>query len=259
MSDLSEEVKEKIKELEDQSNEVEELFIKLLGDIGLKQSAFAGMGPGWAAPSDDLVRVHRKLQRKYETWYSSAKPLIQEYSRDRLDQYEECYEDFRSWIELDDDHARNDKEKATTLGLIPFNAQRDILSAVPNRVENEKLRARKQISRKITGDELQHARELFDQEHIRAAGVIVGVALERHLLTLCENSEQELEFEFMDGISSLAQTLNEAGEINDDDKRLLDHLSGLRNKCAHKDEEDPTKSEAERLLSEAGKFISETG
>lgn len=70
-------------------------------------------------------------------------------------------------------------------------------------------------------------------DHIRAAGVITGVALERHLITLCESSSEELDFGYMDVITSLAYTLNEAGEITDDDKRSLDYLAGIRDNCSY--------------------------
>lgn len=122
-------------------------------------------------------------------------------------------------------------------------------------MESEQLRVTKRISERITGDEVQYARTLYEDNQPRAAGVIAGVALERHLLTLCETSSEELDFGFMDGISSLAQTLNEADVISDDDKRLLDHLGGIRNKCAHANGDEPTTGEVGRLISEASDFI----
>jgi hypothetical protein len=134
-------------------------------------------------------------------------------------------------------------------------SQMNLLASIPAKIRSERLTIRRQISNKITSDEIHRAKSLFNDGETRIAGVLAGVALERHLLTLCESSNQELEFGYMDGIASLAQTLSNAGEISNDDQRLLEYLGGIRNNCSHANEGEPEPEEVDRLLTEAEQFI----
>jgi hypothetical protein len=59
----------------------------------------------------------------------------------------------------------------------------------------------------------------------------------------------------MDGITSLAQELSNANEINDDEQRKLEYLAGIRNNCSHATDEEPEKREVERLLNQSDEFI----
>lgn len=254
-AELSDAVEDRIEKLINDSDQIETLFENLMRGIGLKTTDVIGAGPWWAGPTDELSETQREAQQKYELWYNSARPLISEYATGRIGQFDECYEEFKSWLELDDEHARQDSAKAISLELNSFDTQRNTLRAIPNSVESEQLRATKRISERITGDELQYSRDLYEGDHLRAAGVVAGVALERHLMTMCETSGQDLDFGFMDGISALAQTLNEGDLISDDDMRLLDHLSGIRNKCAHPNDDDLSSGEVDRLISEANEFL----
>lgn len=198
----------------------------------------------------------RELLREYEIWYNSALPLIEEHLAERADEFNTGYRKFTSLIDM---YNMNGKDisvfEKRVLEYTDF--QLNLLISIPDKIKSEKIRLRRTISNTITSEEIQRSRELFNNGNIRAAGVLGGVALERHLLTLCENCNKNLDFGYMDGISSLAHTLNDGGEITDDDQRLLDYLAGIRNNCSHANDKEPKESEVERLLSESERFIRE--
>lgn len=199
---------------------------------------------------------YTQLVRSYERWYSVARTLISQYQPSRLDDFESAYARFYESFDfrgIDTVHAPSLFRDTTS----PILTQIGLIESLPTQIELINRQARNEVSSKISNDELQRARELFNDGEVRVAGVIAGVALERHLLTICENSEHELDFGYMDGISSLANTLHEGDEITDDTMRLLDYLGGVRNKCAHANEEDPEEEEVGRLLTEAEQFVRE--
>lgn len=133
--------------------------------------------------------------------------------------------------------------------------QKNLLLSIPPKLETERLKVRKGISDGIITEELYQAKDLWDDGNIRAAGVVAGVALERHLLTLCEVTERDVDYEYSDGIRSLAETLYQAGEITNTKKNQLGYLADVRNDCAHVNEEEPDKREVERLIKQAEDIV----
>lgn len=246
------EVQSEINKLQDEISEIQLEAAEALAGLTVESGT-------WSYGGKETLRKLVNVATKYERWYNSAQPLIKEYLPDRQEEFSQRYETVRMGLETDIEFIREKEIKSVATltdkvvrGIL---FQSDLISSIPNRVEVEELKAKKDISSNIVSNEMQKAKQLFDDGNIRAAGVIAGVALERHLLTLCETSEQELNFSYMDGITSLAQTLSEANEIGEDDQRLLEYLSGIRNKCSHASQEEPEKREVERMLNQTDEFI----
>lgn len=130
-----------------------------------------------------------------------------------------------------------------------------MLKSIPSKVQVEELRVRKQISKDVAQTELDKARELFNDGETRVSGVIAGVALERYLLMLCENSDEEIDYSYRDGISTLAQKLYEADEIESTAEKHLQHLADIRADCAHANEEDPNEEDVRRLLEDVEDYV----
>jgi len=191
-----------------------------------------------------------KVDQEYEIWYNQSLTLVSEYLPSREEDFRAVYTGMDDYIHFDG----KEYEKADVYcGLLRrlISRQKNILLSIPPKLTTERLKTRKEISDDIISEELYQAKTLFDEEHIRAAGVVAGIALERHLLTLCEISEQEMEYSHSDGIRSLAETLYQAGEITDTKKSQLGYLSDIRNDCAHANEEDPDMREVERLIQQS--------
>jgi hypothetical protein len=250
--ELNEITKEKIAELEDEIEEIVDEAKELVKGYEVENSK-------WSFGEDVAFEEPFELLKRYERWYNSAHPLINEYLKEREPEFAEEYEKVRECMEIDIQYLNNNEIKsAGQLRGIVMTAlyfQRDLVHSIQNRVEAEKIKVKKKVSSDIVKEEILQARELLNDGNIRAAGVIVGVGLERHLFEMCESSSNELDYRYMEGITSLSQTLNDAKEITDDEHRLLEYLAGIRNKCSHASEENPSEAEVERMLNETSEFI----
>lgn len=248
MTELEEEVEEKIDELVQDRR-----ILEKVDDI---IDGYYNSSSEWGHENGDKVL---DVLEDYELWYNSAYPLVQEYLPDRKEDFKEENKKIRKCLEVDieyfNSHDINGVGSLKTKIVGGVKLQHTLVKSIPDRVETEQLKARRSVSSNIVTNEVQKAKELFDDGNIRASGVIAGVALERHLLTLCESSEKELDFGYMDGITSLAQELSNANEISDDEQRNLEYLAGIRNNCSHATDEEPEKREVERLLNQSDEFI----
>lgn len=251
MDDLDESVEEEISRLVDGMEENLGMANEFLSEIDKKR---VGGTTTW--DTGDAFGKQYEFLKHYERWYNSAKVLVGEYLPDRVEEFEESYSIVRKLLQLDLDYLKDKNEATIGLELNnEINFQINILRSIPDRVEAEHLRIRKNISEDVTVEELQKSKKLLDDGHIRASGVLAGVALERHLQSICHQSDADIKIHPDDGITSLAQELSDNNFLTDDDLRLLQHLSGLRNKCAHADDESPNNREVERLINEAEEFI----
>ncbi|TVT88749.1 hypothetical protein [Haloferax volcanii] len=217
----------------------------------------AGMSRGWKNLKPETATKQQKALTTYESWVNSTRPLVVEFLPERLDEFDKMRDEFVDIVTLQiaaPDHPARSMNRAAQL----ISQQKGIVQSIPDKVEIELLASRKSISRDIAKSEVLRGEQLLEEGDIRPAGVIAGVALERHLITLCSSAEQDVEYDRMDGISSLAKSLSQAGVISDDDMRLLDWMGGVRNKCSHASDEEPKRTEVKRMIREADEFIYET-
>lgn len=208
-------------------------------------------------PLTRTIPAQRRARKKYESWYNSVEALVYGYLPRRLEEFEEDYTEFKKLLNLEtgwlDSPPENPEEVFVDMMNILDN-QRSIAGAIPDRVNAEQFRAKERISGEVEKDELKRANQLFDEDMIRESGVIAGVALERRLLTMCELSEREIDYEQEHGIDRLAQSLYECDEISKSHMKRLKYLGSLRGECAHPGEE-PEPSDVRRLLNDTEDFI----
>lgn len=145
-------------------------------------------------------------------------------------------------------------------GIIP---QQRILSY---RIENE-------IRSQLTGDELDHASQLLsisgqhEEAILRAAGVIAGVVLERHLCTIIDRENDTLSaterFQHnkkTDGIVSFKNWLVGKQIVPVSESAHIDNLAFIRNCCDHAPGGNlraPRREEVERLIAETRRYLNE--
>jgi len=248
-------IEDELDRLEEDANDIEDLYTDFFNRIGTHTvDGVIGAGYFWDTPSNELEDIQREALQQYEIWYNSATPLVTDYLPGRLDDFEQHYEDFKERLELEKD-ARSDTRKVLNSQNADFDSQRSILQSIPSKVRVEELKIRRQISEEVSQSELTTARDLFDEGEIRASGVIAGVALERYLLMKCENASSEISYNYNDGISTLAQKLYEADEIDSTPEKHLQHLADIRADCAHANEENPDSDDVRRLLEDVEDYI----
>lgn len=206
----------------------------------------------WEDPEGETRELQDDLRAEYESWYARAEELVSTHLPQRLDEFERRRTDVKEYIKLEK-NAKFDPEKYVSSASDYFAEQRNVVKAIPGKVEAEKLSLRRQISDTFSKDEIQQARELLDEELIRAAGVLAGVALERYLQVECD--EAELGYDHNDGIASLAQTLYEGDEINSTTLSNLETLGQIRNDCAHANQQEPNEHKVRKLIDDADDYI----
>lgn len=203
----------------------------------------------------DWVQVE-DLMEEYEVWYNQALTLVSTYLPKREPDFIQAYSNLSSVIQFDDCNYKRLGVYNSTLRK-NLTTQQNLLKSIPPKIETEELRVRKGISTEITNEEIHQAKQLFEDDLIRPAGVVAGVAIERHLLTECEVTERDVEYEYDYGIKALADSLHDVDIISKTQHGQIEYLGKLRNKCAHADEEEPTLSEVDRLITQTEDIIRE--
>ncbi|MFC7128555.1 hypothetical protein [Haloferax chudinovii] len=244
-------IEQEVERLEQDAREIEESYTEFFGQCSVEQN---GLEVFWKTPPESASENQRKALHDYELWYNSARVLVSEYMSTRLTDFEALYDDFKSRLQLNISAKRGIKIVLDAQHS-DFDTQRGIVNSIPARVRVEELKVRKQVSKDVSQGELDKARDLFDNGEVRAGGVIAGIALERYLLMLCQNSDSDIEYNYNDGISALAQKLYEADEIDSSPYSHLQHLATIRADCAHANEVEPDESDVRRLLEDAEDYI----
>lgn len=247
-------IKDELDRLEEDAEEIEDLYTEFFNSIGTHTIDVIGAGYFWDTPYDEQQKIQREALQKYEIWYNAATSLVSDYMPDRMDDFKHHYEDFKEQLELGKE-APSDTRQTLNAQNADFDSQRSILQSIPSKIRVEELKVRRQISEEVSQSELETARILYEDGEIRSSGVIAGVALERYLLMKCENASADISYGYRDGISALTQKLFENDEIGSTPERHLKHLAEIRANCAHANEADPEPSDVKRLLEDVDDYI----
>jgi len=207
-----------------------------------------------------LEKPFREEQRKciqlYQIWYSKAEALIKEYLYDRKDEFTREYDEILCLLQLRKNWDKVDVHYIKKEFTDRFDTQKNLLSSLPKVFEIQNLKLRKTISADLVESELEEAELLLEHDFIRAAGAVAGVALECHLKTLCEISTPPVEYNNKkDTINPLATELRKAGHLSETERKKIEWLGDIRNKCDHSKEEDPTKEEVKDLIRKTKEFL----
>ena len=190
----------------------------------------------------------RKCVQLYQTWYLTAEILIKEYLPDRKHEFTKEYDAILGLLQLRESWAKFDVHYIIKVFTDCFDTQKNLLSSLPKVIEIQNLTLRKTISADFVKSELDEAELLLEHDFIRAAGAVAGVALERYLKTLCDTSQPPVVYDKKDTINPLARKLRNKGHLSETERKKIEWLGDIRNKCVHSKKEEPTKKEIEKLM-----------
>ena len=141
------------------------------------------------------------------------------------------------------------------IGLVyrRYKTQLAIFESVATRFESTLLDIRKLTQADLFDSELDAARELTSHGFLRAAGVVAGVVLERHLSQVMDNHSVTTRKKGPT-ISDFNDSLKNAGVLETPPWRQIQRLGDLRNLCGHDKGKEPTKDEIEELISGVEKY-----
>jgi hypothetical protein len=246
-------IKKKMDELEKQSDEIEENVKEILQKTNLKYDSDLRLGNySWDLPSEDVKIVQRKAVRLYQRWYTTSLHFIKEYlDKAREDEFIEFYPKIMYYLHPNWHSYSSNKDEFIDEFINKFDIQIGILSSIPDVIEVKEMNLRKLISADFVESELEEAEVLFNHKYIRGAGALAGVALEKHLKTICEINN--VEYKFKDTIDPLATKLYTNDHLDKSEFKKIQYLASIRNKCDHPDE--ITREEVKELIEGAKKFI----
>lgn len=218
---------------------------------------------------DDVEPKKRKLFEKfpkfrssYQDWYSEALALIKALLPDRIDDFVKYYKQPKTRKIIDfDNYTIEDyllgigsgKVGLNTGGKV-FGQQLNILKSCKKRFESSLFDIKQLLQADIFDSELEAAKELNKKGFTRGAGAMAGVVLEAHFAQVCEarNIKPTKKHPTINDYNELLKTNN---VIAIDIFRHVQLLGDLRNKCDHKKDAEPTKSEIDDLISGVEKII----
>ena len=213
----------------------------------------------------EIIHFLPQFKDDYQPWYSEAKALIGQLLPDRLSDFTTYYEK----PQLRQDIRRNnysieDYLQGLTIrsrgsivvepsAAIPsFRQQLSLVRAVSGRFRSSLFEIRQLAQADLFDSELDAAIELAKNKFGRAAGVVAGVVLERHLKEVCNNHGVALR-KTPPKISDLNDALKDANVIDIAHWRFIQHLGDLRNLCAHDKKTEPKPDEVHDLLAGVAK------
>jgi len=207
----------------------------------------------WGTPSGRAKTAQRNAREKLGIWFAEAEELIIEYRPSIIDDFQSDYESLDEYLQISNTTINNNETYILNRCFSILDNMISSIKGIPVKLEIRQLKAKKDISIRLSKDEIQRSRELYENDFIRSSGVIASVALERHLLTMCENSQNIIDYEPNHGINRLAQTLYESDIIDKTTWNDLKSLASIRETCAHP--EEPNKHAVKRLINDAEDFI----
>ena len=199
----------------------------------------------------------------YQSWYSEAKTLIRQLLPDRLDDFVGYYEKpkGRKAVDYENYHISDyllrltitrgglgTEEVVGPSAAIPrFQQQLAIVSAIRRRFESSLFDIRQIVQADLFDSELEAAKALLKNGFLRAAGVVAGVVVEKHLSDVCNNHLLKTRKK-RPTIADYNEMLKRADVIDVPQWRFIQLLGDIRNRCGHKRDEEPKKEQVSDLV-----------
>ncbi len=256
--------KKDLKRLEDKGSLLHTSMVRQVNKVDVDKQIAQKLGKEKLA---DYLKLLPDFNSEYEAWYSEALALLKQLLPDRVPNFVSFYEKPKNRKEISygnyviQDYLQGlrvtfaGETKVDSSAAIPqFNQQLAIIRAAHRRFESSLFEIRQLVQADMLDGEIASARELQKKKFFRAAGVIAGVVLEKHLQQVCLDR----------GISigKKAPTLNDLGELLKSNGvvdvpqwRHLSLLADIRNICAHNKQKEPSEQQIGDLLDGAEKVI----
>lgn len=189
------------------------------------------------------------LNRRYERWFTEGQILVAANLRIRLEEFEGWYAGRNQFLLYGSVAQKRTLERA-------IQKQQGIIESIAIGIDARLLDLTALLTADLLGDELDQAREMHLAGHVRCAGVLAGVGLERHLKLL--HQQAGLEYGPKDTAQPLADRLRKAGHISVGAVKQVTAMADVRHRCAHPREQEPTSEEVAELIEDVERFSKRT-
>jgi hypothetical protein len=215
-------------------------------------------------------KVKGAFKRNYQKWYTESCALIGQILPSRLAEFEAFYKadqkrksvdstsyTIQDWLMgLRAAPHRFTGEKPFddfTAVIMRFGVQLEILRSVEPRFESSLFEITQLVQADLFDSELDSTRELLKNGYLRAAGVVAGVILEKHLAQACHNHAISIRKQHPT-ISDLNDLLKNNNALDVPTWRFIQRLADLRNLCGHNRQREPQDAEVAELIDGVGKI-----
>ena len=215
--------------------------------------------------SDAVIQALPSFKGEYQPWYSEAKALVRQLLPDRLADFTRYYEKPKTRKNITfenytiEDYLQGLTRRRgidTVVGpaaAIPrFYQQLRLVEAIRGHFQSSLFDIRQIAQADLFDSEIDAAKELTKNKFFRAAGVVAGVVLERHLKEVCGAHAVTIR-KRAPQMSDLNDALKGANVIDIPQWRSIQHLGDIRNLCAHDGESEPTADQVGDLLAGVSK------
>ena len=232
--------------------------------IGYKNHYFENHNEEIQKEANDAFKKIKDPNQAYYTWYATSCEVVDFLSPRRLEEFERFY-DGNKTIKKDGDlnvltagithyfQGFSTKKNYETKDFFTsfatgFIAQRNILKAIAENVDNVLFNLESEIQYGFSKSEIEVAKELQKNKHLREAGVIAGLVIELHLKNVAKNKNIKLPK------NPQMKHYNEKlkGKAYDATMtKRVELCANIRNKCAHASDNPPTDYEIDTIISSA--------
>ena len=225
--------------------------------------------------SKELKEVEKKINgmfaNTYQEWYTESIAILRQLIPDRLNEFISLYQtdpkrktvdaktysiqDWLNGIRASVQSFSGDKYfDDFAIIAMRFRTQFQILKSAQKRFESSLFDIKQIVQADLFDTEVDASKELNKKGFHRAAGIICGVVIEKHLLYVCQNHNITIRKK-NPTIADFNDKLKSDDVIDIVSWRFLQHLGDLRNKCGHNKEHEPSKDEVNELISGTEKII----
>ncbi len=208
----------------------------------------------------------------YQRWYSEAVAVVRQLLPQRLNEFEALYrgeprrkpsdinvatftiQDYLTGVRVAPDIYGKKAFDDVAAVFMRLKTQFLILESAEGRFDSALFDLRQVVQADLYDSELESAEALVKVGFGRAAGVICGVVLERHMAKVCTDHSISLKKKHPT-ISDFNELLKEHSVVDVPTWRMIQRLGDIRNLCGHKKDREPTNEEVLELVSGTGKII----
>jgi hypothetical protein len=202
------------------------------------------------------------LPRAYQRWYSKALRAVEQLLPDRYAEFVSLYRAEKPpkalnvttytiahyLADLSVSQGGTPVFDRFTVFRIQFDQQISMVRSAEDRLDTILADIKGTLEAGLFDNELSAADDLRKKKHLRAAGVIAGVVLERHLKRVAANHGATTRRKKTPTISDLNDLLKDARVYDVVLWRKIQRLGDIRNYAAHDKERDPTDEEIKELI-----------
>ena len=205
--------------------------------------------------------------REYQSWYSEALACVKQVLPDRVKDFVSYFEyprvrkntnyqnymirDYLQGLQI----TRGREVVVDRRAAIPeFKQQVSIVESASAVLDSSLVDLTSILQADLFDSEVDSAWELKKAGHLRAAGAICGVVLEKHLKQMCANRSIVVR-KRKPTITDFNDLLKANKAISQAEWRLLQLLADIRNLCCHDREQEPTKEQLDDLLNGTNKVL----